>query len=410
MEGNAIMNPSVVLRLSQRASAMEPSPTLAMDAKAKAMRRQGIDVISFSVGEPDFDTPAHIRAAAAAAMEQGFTRYTPAGGIPELKEAIQEKLAQANGLEYGPDQIVVSVGGKHALYNAFQVLLDPGDEVVIPAPYWVSYAEQVRLADGIPVIVPTTEETGFKLTPEQLREHLTPRTRALVLNSPSNPTGAVYSRAELAALLDVVLSHPQCLIIADEIYEPFVYDGHEHVSIASLSPEAKARTLVINGVSKTYAMTGWRIGYAAGPKELIQAMTDLQSQSTSNPTSISQWAAVAALRGSQEPVKEMVAAFLKRRDVMLAGLRSLPGVTCQQAGGAFYLFPRVDALFGKRYGDTVIRNSADLAMLLLNEAHVALVPGSAFGYEGYIRLSYAAGDNQIRAGLERLRAFCEQVA
>jgi len=393
------------VRLSQRAASMAPSPTLAMDAKAKAMRRQGIDVISFSVGEPDFDTPAHIREAAAAAMEQGHTRYTPAGGIPELKEAIQEKLARVNGLEYTPDQIVVSVGAKHALYNAFQVLLDPGDEVIIPAPYWVSYADQVRLAGGEPVIISTTEESGFKLTAEQLREHLTPRTRALVLNSPCNPTGAVYSREELAALAEVVLAHPECLIIADEIYEAFVYDGHEHVSIASLSPEVKARTLVINGVSKMYAMTGWRIGYAAGPKELIQAMADLQSQSTSNPTSISQWAAVAALRGPQEPVAQMVAAFRKRRDLIVEGLRALPGVTCQVPPGAFYVFPRVDAVFGKRYGDTVINNSQDLAMALLNEAHVALVPGSAFGYEGYLRLSYAASESQIRAGLERMAKF-----
>ncbi|OUM98992.1 MAG: aspartate aminotransferase [Firmicutes bacterium ZCTH02-B6] len=398
------------MRLSQRAASMAPSPTLAMDAKAKAMRRQGIDVISFSVGEPDFDTPAHIRAAAAAAMEQGHTRYTPAGGIPELKEVIQEKLARVNGLEYTPDQIVVSVGAKHALYNAFQVLLDPGDEVIIPAPYWVSYADQVRLAGGEPVIVPTTEDTGFKLTAAQLRDHLTPRTRALVLNSPCNPTGAVYSRTELAALAEAVLAHPDCLIIADEIYEPFVYDGNEHVSIASLSPEIKARTLVINGVSKMYAMTGWRIGYAAGPKELIQAMADLQSQSTSNPTSISQWAAVAALRGSQEPVGEMVAAFRKRRDLIVEGLRALPGVTCQVPPGAFYVFPRVDAAFGKRYGDQVINNSQELAMALLNEAHVALVPGSAFGYEGYLRLSYAANENQIRAGLERIANFWRALA
>jgi len=376
-----------------------------MDAQAKAMRRQGIDVIGFSVGEPDFDTPAHIREAAAAAMEQGHTRYTPAGGIPELKEAIQEKLARVNGLRYGTDQIVVSVGAKHALYNAFQVLLDPGDQVIIPAPYWVSYADQVRLAGGEPVIIPTTEETAFKLTPEQLREHLTPRTRALVLNSPCNPTGAVYSRQELAGLAEAVLSHPDCLIIADEIYEPFVYDGHQHVSIASLAPEVQARTLVINGVSKMYAMTGWRIGYAAGPKELVQAMADLQSQSTSNPTSISQWAAVAALRGPQDAVAQMVAAFRQRRDLMLAGLRALPGVTCGQPGGAFYLFPRVDAVLGRRWGDTVIASSQDLAMALLNEAGVALVPGSAFGCEGYLRLSYATSENQIRAGLERLAAF-----
>lgn len=393
------------MRLSRRAAAMTPSPTLAMDAQAKAMRRQGIDVIGFSVGEPDFDTPAHIREAAAAAMEQGHTRYTPAGGIPELKEAIQEKLARVNGLRYGTDQIVVSVGAKHALYNAFQVLLDPGDQVIIPAPYWVSYADQVRLAGGEPVIIPTTEETAFKLTPEQLREHLTPRTRALVLNSPCNPTGAVYSRQELAGLAEAVLSHPDCLIIADEIYEPFVYDGHQHVSIASLAPEVQARTLVINGVSKMYAMTGWRIGYAAGPKELVQAMADLQSQSTSNPTSISQWAAVAALRGPQDAVAQMVAAFRQRRDLMLAGLRALPGVTCGQPGGAFYLFPRVDAVLGRRWGDTVIASSRDLAMALLNEAGVALVPGSAFGCEGYLRLSYATSENQIRAGLERLATF-----
>src|SRR5690606_23949437 len=265
--------------------------------------------------------------------------------------------------------------------------------------------DQVRLAGGEPVIISTTEESGFKLTAEQLRQNLSPWTVALVLNSRCNPTGAVYSREELAALAEVVLAHPECLIIADEIYEAFVYDGHEHVSIASLSPEVKARTLVINGVSKMYAMTGCRIGYAAGPKELLQAMTDLQSQSTSNPTSISQWAAVAALRGSQEPVQQMVAAFRERRELMLQGLRALPGVTCREPEGAFYLFPRVDAVFGRRHGDTVIQNSGDLAMALLNEARVAVVPGAAFGAEGYLRLSYAASTSQIQAGLQRLAAF-----
>ncbi|MBO8142492.1 MAG: pyridoxal phosphate-dependent aminotransferase [Firmicutes bacterium] len=397
------------MRLSRRAEAMAPSPTLAMDAQVKEMRRQGIDVIGFSVGEPDFDTPEHIRQAAVEAVERGYTRYTPAGGIPELKEAIRDKLAQVNGLTYTLDQIVVSVGAKHALYNAFQVLLDDGDEVIIPAPYWVSYADQVRLAGGRPVIVPTSEESGFKLTAEQLKQHLSHRTRALVLNSPCNPTGAVYGREELAALAEAVLSHPSCLIIADEIYEPFVYDGHEHVSIASLSPDVQARTLIINGVSKTYAMTGWRIGYAAGPKAVIKAMADLQSQSTSNPTSIAQWAAVAALRGPEEPVRKMVAAFLERRDIMLEGLRALPGVTVHQAAGAFYLFPRIDAVFGRTAGGQRIDTSADLAMQLLHRARVALVPGSAFGMEGYVRLSYATSTEQIRAGLERMAAFWREL-
>lgn len=397
------------MELAQRARNISPSPTLAIDALAKQMKADGIDVVGFGAGEPDFNTPEHIRKAAVKAIEDGFTRYTPSGGIPQLKKAIQAKFRRDNQLEYDLDQIVVSVGAKHVLYNLFQVLLDPGDEVIVPAPYWVSYLEQVRLAGGVPVVIPTTEENGFLLTPEQLEAHLTPRTKALVLNSPSNPTGAVYSPEALKALADVLARHPQCVVVSDEIYESLVYDHHRHVSIASLHPEVGQRTVVINGVSKAYAMTGWRIGYAAGPKPIIKAMVNLQSHSTSNPTSIAQKAAQAALEGDQSPVETMRQAFDERRRYILQRLQALPGVSCPVPGGAFYVFPRISAIFGKTHNGRTIHSSADLATALLEEVHVALVPGDAFGAEGYVRLSYATSMENIREGLDRIERFWNQV-
>lgn len=374
---------------------------MAMDAAAKEMLRQGIDVISFGVGEPDFDTPDNVKAAAIKAIEEGRTKYTPASGIHELKVAIQQKLARDNQLEYGIDQISVNVGAKHALYNITQVLCDPGDEVIIPAPYWVSYVEQVRVTGATPVIVETTEENGFRVTADQLREAITPRTKAIMLNSPSNPTGAVYRREHLEAIAEVAVEKG-IAVISDEIYEPFIYGGAKHISIAQLGPEIKALTLVVNGVSKSHAMTGWRIGFVAGDARVIKAINSLQSHSTSNPTSIAQWAAVEALTGPQEPVAQMVAEFAKRREYLVERLRALPGVECAMPEGAFYAFPRVTAAFGKTYGDRKIENSADLCQLLLEEAHVSIVPGSAFGAEGFVRISYATSMANLEKGLDRI--------
>lgn len=374
---------------------------MAMDAAAKEMLRQGIDVISFGVGEPDFDTPDNVKAAAIKAIEEGRTKYTPASGIHELKVAIQQKLARDNQLEYGIDQISVNVGAKHALYNITQVLCDPGDEVIIPAPYWVSYVEQVRVTGATPVIVETTEENGFRMTADQLREAITPRTKAIMLNSPSNPTGAVYRREHLEAIAEVAVEKG-IAVISDEIYEPFIYGGAKHISIAQLGPEIKALTLVVNGVSKSHAMTGWRIGFVAGDARVIKAINSLQSHSTSNPTSIAQWAAVEALTGPQEPVAQMVAEFAKRREYLVERLRALPGVECAMPEGAFYAFPRVTAAFGKTYGDRKIENSADLCQLLLEEAHVSIVPGSAFGAEGFVRISYATSMANLEKGLDRI--------
>ncbi|MGQ9557592.1 MAG: pyridoxal phosphate-dependent aminotransferase [Desulfurispora sp.] len=392
------------MNLAQRALGISPSPTLSIDAKAKKMIAQGLDVINFGVGEPDFDTPQHIKDAAIEALQKGMTKYTAVAGTDQLKQAIVNKFKQDNGLEYQPGQIVVSCGAKHSLYNAFQVLCQPGDEVILPAPYWVSYLEQIKLAGAQPVIVPTRQENDFKLTVAELEAAITPRTRLIILNSPSNPTGSVYTRLELAALGEVLVKHG-IVIISDEIYEKLLYDGLEHVSIAALSPELKELTVVINGVSKAYAMTGWRIGYAAAPPAVAKAMADLQSHSTSNPTSIAQAASVAALTGTQQPLQEMLVEFNRRRDFMLEKIRQIPGVQCRQPGGAFYLFPNVSSYFGKSYRGRVVQNASDLADLLLEEAKVALVPGVAFGDDRFIRLSYATSMEKIAQGLERIAAL-----
>lgn len=389
------------MRLSERAAGISASPTLAIDAKAKQMKAFGIKVISFGVGEPDFNTPDNINEAAIEAIKAGETRYTPAGGTLKLKQAIVDKFQRENGLTYQTNQIVVSVGAKHCLYNAFQVLCQPGDEVILPAPYWVSYLEQVKLSGAEAVIVQTREENGFKLTPQELKAVITPKSRVFLLNSPSNPTGGVYSRDELAALGEILLAH-NITIISDEIYEKLLYDGLEHVSIASISPELKENTVVINGVSKAYAMTGWRIGYAAAPAPVAKAMADLQSHSTSNPTSIAQAASVAALNGPQEAVAAMVVEFEKRRNYMLERLNAIPGVTCPKPGGAFYLYPNVSSYFGKSYQGKPVKSATDLANLLLEVAEVAVVPGIAFGGDDFIRLSYATSLENIKEGLDRI--------
>ncbi len=388
--------------LSERIGRIKPSPTLAVSAKAKAMKAQGIDVVSFGAGEPDFDTPNHIKEAAIQAIQGGFTKYTPASGIDELKKAVCEKFARDNGLNFDKSQIVISCGGKHAFYNLAQVLLDPGDEAIIPAPYWVSYPDMVRLADGTPVILTTEERNGFKLTPQQLDDAITDRTKIVLLNSPSNPTGAAYSREELEALAEVILNYPNAHVISDEIYEKIIYDGSTFSSIAQCGEEIFNRTIIIHGVSKTYAMTGWRIGFTAGNAEIIKAVSMLQSQSTSNPTSIAQKAAVAALNGPQGAVEEMRQAYQERRDYIVPRLNGMNGVTCLTPQGAFYAFPNFRTWMGKGYGTYKINSGYDLATYLLDEVKVAVVPGDAFGAEGYLRLSFATSMEEIKKGLDRI--------
>ncbi|MCS6858771.1 MAG: pyridoxal phosphate-dependent aminotransferase [Abditibacteriales bacterium] len=388
--------------LSERANRIKPSPTLAISARAKRLRAQGEDVISFDVGEPDFDTPAAIKQAAIEALQQGFTKYTAAAGIDELRAAICRKLQEENHLTYEPNQIVVSCGAKHALFNIFQALLNPGDEVIIPAPYWVSYPDQVLLADGKPVFIIGTEAQGFKITAEQLAAAITPRTRAVVINSPSNPAGAVYTLQELRALAEVVLQHKDVYVISDEIYERLVYDGAAQVSIASLGDEIKQRTIVVNGFSKTFAMTGWRLGYTASDAKLATAMANIQSQSTSNPTSFVQIGGLAALQLSAEEVNAMVAEFDRRRRRIVELLNNLPGVSCRPPQGAFYAFANVSGTFGKTYKGQLIETSDALAQYLLEEAKVAIVPGEGFGMGTHARLSYATSVENIEEGLARV--------
>lgn len=389
------------MKLAQRTSWIAPSATMAMDAAAKEMQRQGINVISFGVGEPDFDTPDNVKEAAYRAIKDGKTKYTPASGIHELKVAIQQRFALDNNLSYDLDQIMVTVGAKHALYNVTQVLLDPGDEVIIPAPYWVSYVEQVRVTGATPVVIQTTAENGFRMTAQQLEAAITPKTKMIMLNSPSNPTGAVYRREELQAVADIAVKHG-LIVVSDEIYQPFIYGSERHTSIAELGDDIKALTLIVHGVSKSHAMTGWRIGYVAGDAKVIKAMTSLQSHSTSNPTSVAQWAAIEALTGPQDAMKQMVQEFVKRRDYLVERLRALPGVTCDVPDGAFYVFPRIDSVFGRSYDGVTIRTSEDLCQLLLRKAHVSIVPGSAFGAEGYFRISYATSMENIKTGMDRV--------
>ncbi|MBC8104694.1 MAG: pyridoxal phosphate-dependent aminotransferase [Cytophagales bacterium] len=399
----AVAEPISASPLSRRAKNALPSPTLAITAKASQLKADGVDVVGFGAGEPDFDTPDHIKEAAVDALAKGFTKYTPSAGIPALKKAIVEKLQSDSGLTYGPANVIVSCGGKHSLYNVFQALCEAGDEVIIPAPYWVSYPEQVKLADATPILIETTDASGFAPTIEQLRRAITPRTKAVVLNSPSNPTGAMWPRETIEALAALAVEH-DFYVISDEIYEKIVYDGNVPLSIASLGDEIKKRTITVNGVSKTYSMTGWRIGYAAGEAEIISAMGRIQDSVTSNPTSIAQYAAVAALTGPQEFLGDWVAEFDRRRQVIVAGLNAIPGITCINPQGAFYVFPNVSALFGKtpKSGGKTIRSSDDFAEYLLTVAQVAVVPGSGFGAGDYVRLSYATSMAAIEKGLARI--------
>lgn len=394
--------------IAERATKVKPSPTLAVDSKAKQLKAKGMDVVNFGVGEPDFDTPEHIKEAAIKAIKDGFTKYTPVGGIDELKEAIIEKLEKDNKLTYNKENIVVSCGAKHSLYNIAQALFGPGDEVIIPSPYWVSYPDQVLLNDAIPVIVNTYEEDEFMLRPEVLKEKITSRSKALILNSPSNPTGFIYTENALKEIAEIALKH-NLYIISDEIYEKLIYDNEKHISIACLSEEIKEKTIVVNGLSKAYAMTGWRIGYAAGHTEIIKTMTTIQSQSTSNPTSIAQKAAVAALRGNQNCVSEMRKEFEKRRNFLVQELNRIPGVSCKMPKGAFYVFPNISNIFGKKIDKNIINSSMDLSIYLLEKALVALIPGSAFGAEGYIRISYATSMENLSKGIDRISKALEQL-
>jgi len=388
------------LTLADRVHRVKPSPTLAVTARVAELRAAGKDIIGLGAGEPDFGTPEHIRAAAIQAINDGFTRYTAVDGTPGLKKAIIAKFKRDNGLDYAPEQILVSCGGKQSFYNLCQAYLNSGDEVIIPAPYWVSYPDMVLLADGTPVILPSSVETRFKITPAQLEAAITPKTRIVVINSPSNPTGVAYSKAELGALGAVLRRHPQVLIATDDMYEHILWADEPFSNILNACPDLYERTIVLNGVSKAYAMTGWRIGYAGGPAVLIKAMKKIQSQSTSNPTSISQVAAQAALDGDQSCIQPMLKAFRERHDFVIAELNSIPGVNCLPADGTFYCFPHVQAVIDRLDG---VGNDVELSEHLLEAAGVALVPGSAFGAPGYIRFSFAIGMDVLTEALSRLR-------
>jgi len=390
------------MELSSRIARISESITLAISSKAKAMKAKGEDVIDFGVGEPDFDTPAHIKQAAIDAINAGYTKYTPASGSAELKDAIAEKLKKDNQLEYTTDRILVSCGAKHSLYNIVVAMCEEGDEVIIPSPYWVSYPEMVKASGAESVYLPTDESTEFKITPEQLANAISPRSKLLILNSPSNPTGSVYTRAELVKLASVIAGS-RIHVLSDEIYEALVYDDTKHVSIASLGSEIFERTIVVNGVSKSYAMTGWRIGYAAGPKEVIKAAMQLQSHSTSNPASISQKAALAALKGDQQCVEDMRVEFDGRRRVIVDLLNKLPGITCLEPKGAFYALPNVSEWYGKTICGRKITSSLEFAAVCLEEAKIAIVPGSGFGDDRVVRFSYATGMESITEGISRLR-------
>ncbi|MHB8252651.1 MAG: pyridoxal phosphate-dependent aminotransferase [Acidiferrobacter sp.] len=391
------------LTLSARVGRIKPSPTLAVTARAKALRAEGRHILDLGAGEPDFDTPELIKEAAIRAIRDGFTKYTAVDGMPSLKEAVVQKFARENDLHFTTSQVLVSVGGKQSFYNLAQALLETDDEVVIPAPYWVSYVDMVLMADATPIIIPTDIKHGFKITPEALDAALAFKTKLFVLNSPSNPTGAIYTRAELAGLGEVLRRYPQVLIATDDMYEHIAWGAEPFANIANVCPDLIDRIIVLNGVSKAYAMTGWRIGYAAGPIELIKAMTKIQSQSTSNPTSISQVAAEAALRSGTTSITPMCQAFKARHDWLYSQLRALPGILCQPADGTFYLFPNVSQVLR----DLGIADDQTLAEQLLEEAGVALVPGSAFGSPGHLRFSYATSDKILAEAVENLGRFLE---
>ncbi|GAA0480882.1 aspartate transaminase AspB [Salinibacillus aidingensis] len=391
------------MELAERVQSLTPSSTLAITAKAKALKKEGHDVIGLAAGEPDFNTPEHIIQAAKKAMDEGKTKYTPSGGLPELKQQIQKKFKRDQNLEYRENELIVTIGAKHALFTLFQVLLNPGDEVIVPTPYWVSYPEQIKLAQGKPVFVEAQEDNEFKLTPEQVEQAITDRTKAIIINSPSNPTGVIYSREELQAIGDVCLKH-NITIVSDEIYEKLIYGEHHHISIAQLSDKLKESTVIINGVSKSHSMTGWRIGYAAGNETIIKAMTNLASHSTSNPTSISQYGALAAYSASEEEVNKMKEAFGERLEKLYQWVTDLPGVSCVKPKGAFYLFPNVKEAAAACGYDEVF----DWVEALLEEEKVALVPGSGFGAPENVRLSYATSLDQLEEAAKRIKRFIEK--
>ncbi|MFC1670199.1 pyridoxal phosphate-dependent aminotransferase [Spirochaetota bacterium] len=396
------------MNFAKRILQIKPSPTLGITALANDLKAKGVDVIGFGSGEPDFDTPKFIKDAAIRAIESGKTKYTPVGGISELKEAVVTKFKKDNNLSYEISEITVNCGGKHSFYNLMQVLIDNKDEVIIPSPYWVSYPSMVLLAGGKPVIIDTSEDNSFKITPEQLSKTITSKTKAIVINSPSNPTGAAYSRDELKNLAEILVNK-DIIIITDDIYESIVFDGFEFTNIANISDELKKKTIVLNGVSKKHSMTGWRIGYMAGDSSIIKKVEILQSQSTSNPTSISQWASVAALTGSVDEFDVMLDAFIRRRDFIVNGLNNINGISCFKPNGAFYAFPRVDEIYkmknwkmvNDRYDDEF--KSSKLCSFLLEEAKVAVVPGIAFGNDNNLRMSFATSDENIKEGLKRIK-------
>ncbi|MGI6776551.1 MAG: pyridoxal phosphate-dependent aminotransferase [Acetivibrionales bacterium] len=392
------------MELSSKAMSISPSSTLAISARANKMRSEGIDVIGFGAGEPDFDTPLNIKEAAIKAINDGFTKYTPASGALELKEAICRKLKKENRLEYSPKNIVVSNGAKHSLVNIFQAICNPGDEVVIPAPYWVSYPEMVKLADAVPVILNTTEKSGFQFSIEELQSVITDKTKAIVINSPNNPTGMIYSEMLLRAVADLAIKKG-IYIVSDEIYEKLIYDDFHHISIASFNERIKDLTIIVNGLSKTYSMTGWRIGYTASNERIAKIMSNVQSHATSNPNSIAQKAAVAALDGPQESINVMVEQFIKRRDYMVERINSIKGLSCLKPNGAFYVMMNISQLIGKKLDGILINGSDDFANILLDKAKVALVPGSGFGADTHVRLSYATSMENIIIGLDRIEKF-----
>ncbi len=390
--------------ISRIVRALEPSATMAMAAKAKQLKASGEVVYDLSLGEPDFTTPQHICQAALEAMEAGHTHYTVPSGIPELKKAVAQQYREAHALQYAPEQVVISNGAKHALSNVFTVLLDPGDEVVLPAPYWVSYAELIKLSGAVPVIVETRQEDDFKLTPGQLRQAVTDKTKILLLCSPSNPSGSMYSGEELGLLADVAVEH-DLLVVADEIYDRLVYPGHQFTSFATVRPGLQERTILVNGVSKTYAMTGWRIGWTLSPANVAKAMGGLQSQQTSNPCSISQYAAIAALSGPQECVEQMLAEFTERREFVRGRIEAISGLSCAEMGGAFYAFINVKEHLGRSYDGVQIDNSSQWCLELLARQKVATVMGSAFGAEGYVRASFAASIENLASAFDRIEEF-----
>ena len=390
--------------LSEKMSNISSSPTLAIDAKFKKMKADGIDVVGFGTGEPDFDTPDHIKMAAINAITAGFTKYTPASGTMDLRKAVAQKLENDNGVTYAPTDIVISNGAKHALVNAFYAILNDGDEVLIPKPFWVSYPEMVRIAGGVPKFIETTEDTKFKFSAEDFEAAITPKTKAIVLNSPSNPTGMVYSEEELKSIADVAVKH-NIFVVSDEIYEKLVYGSARHVSIASFGEDIKKLTIIINGVSKSYAMTGWRIGYTASAPEIAKIISNVQSHASSNPCSISQAAALAAISGPQEMVEAMRQEFKVRRDYMVERINSIPGVSCINPDGAFYVFMSIKDLLGKEIKGKVINNADEFCEWLLECSKVALVPGTGFGADGYVRWSYATSMQNIKEGLDRLEDF-----